>query len=172
MQFDFSHICISLRLLFLLLLLNTLPVFSESSVTNHSGTDVWDAGWRQRCTAGFRCESYTRGHPHIYHNISCVNTANCQKQNYMKNFFPANGVALSPLKGKGGRGHQCNTKKVRHCWYSRVRKCCLSWFLGYQMPLELSIISTLLRPSAQQAVPPGCVNEVILFGWECKPSTF
>lgn len=41
----FSQTYISLRLLFLLL--DTLPVFCKSKVTNPSGMDVWDAGWRQ-----------------------------------------------------------------------------------------------------------------------------
>lgn len=59
--------------------LSTLPVFCESGVTNNSGTDVRDAGWRQRCTAGFRCESYACGCHQIYH-ISYVNTANCRSR--------------------------------------------------------------------------------------------
>lgn len=118
-----------LQLLFLLLPLSTLPVFCESRVTNHSGTDVWDAGWRQRCAAGFRCESYACGYHHIYH-ISYVNIAGVEL--HVKLLFSKWCVVVAIFERKGERLSQQHKDHLQiFIWTNILGTACYFWlFVG------------------------------------------
>lgn len=59
---------------------------------------------------------HARGHQsRMSQHLPCKHSTNCQEQNYMRNYFSANGASLSPAKENGKRGSHCKHKE-KHLW--------------------------------------------------------
>lgn len=154
-----------------------LPLFCESMVTNHSGTHVWDARVTSALHSWVRMQISHRWSPaHISQHISCVNSVPAA-ESYTRKCFSANEVwFLSSLEEDGRRGSQSNTGRLSALMWQVIFWYCSSCICIFLEYLNDSWVAStpipLLFPFAQQAFPSRCVNEVSLFGWECKLCAF